>query len=315
MAGEVMIPFDGTPASAGAMPTALRLARAFDAGVRVVRVVEVSDGALTSRGATIGASRAGSELRAEPARELERIADRARAAGVSASGEVLEGDDVADTLLSHARRVGAIAIVMMTTAKGALERATVGSVSDRVMREAGFPVVLVPPTTGDRPAAALAAERPLRHVLVPVDGSAESTAVAERLAALPRGRQIVLTLFRAIDPGSLIGVALPERADGGASLHAHMRAEHDALDAVARGLAANGISARAMTVEATDPSDAIVAAARDEQADLIAMTTRGRGGIGRFAHGSTADAVVRRAPVPVMLMSTATWRGAPGDAA
>lgn len=305
MAGDVIMPMDGTPVSASVLPTALRVAHLFGTGVRVVRVFDVSHDTLTTRAGMLGASDAGQELRVQMGRELERVAARAQAAGVAASSTVLEGDDVARTLLDHARRVGATAIVMMTSAKGLLGRATLGSVSDRVMREAGLPVVLVPPTTGDQPAAVLAADRPLRHVLIPVDGSARCAAMAERLHALPRRHELVVTLLRAIDTGRRSGAALGEHADGGTSLDAYMRAAHEALDAAARGLAGDGIAARAITVESADPSDAIASAARDEGVDLIAMTTHGRRGVSRFAHGSTADAVVRRAPVPVLLVSSA----------
>ena len=313
MAGDVMIPIDGSPASASVLPTALRVAATFGTGVQVVRVFDVARDVITPRVGMLDVSAAEDELREAAERELEQVTGRVRSVGIPAGSALLEGDDVARTLLDHARRTDAAAIVMLTTAKGAMARATLGSVSDRVMREAGLPVVLVPPVTGDQPAAAVAADRPLHHVLVPVDGTAESLRVAEHLTTLPRPLGLVLTLFRAIDPATLTGTALPARADGGASLEGHMRAEHETLDAVARRLAADGLSARAMTVETTDTADAISAAARAEGADLIAMSTRGRGGLSRYAHGSTADAVVRRATVPVLLLSGASG-AARGDA-
>jgi len=48
-----------------------------------------------------------------------------------------------------------------------------------------------------------------------------------------------------------------------------------------------------------DPASEIVALAKDEKADLIVMGTHGRTGLGRLLMGSTAEAVVRRAPCPV----------------
>lgn len=288
MAGDVMVPIDGSPTSAGVLPTALRVAATFGATVRLVHVCSEAD---PDRRATLEGG-------------LELLAERARAAGVPTHSDVIDGDDVARALLDHAQQTGAAAIVMLTTSKGLVARATLGSVSDRVMREAGLPVVLVPPVTGDQPAAAAVADRPLQQVLVPTDGSADSLRVAEHLTTLRRPSALVLTLLRAVDPATLTGTVTPASIDGGTSLHAHMRAEHDALDAVARRLAAHGISARAVTVEATNPVEAITAAVEAEGVELIAMSTRGRGGASRLVHGSTAAAVVRRARVPVLLMST-----------
>ena len=39
-----------------------------------------------------------------------------------------------------------------------------------------------------------------------------------------------------------------------------------------------------------------------EQADLVAMSTHGRSGLDRLRFGSVAESVVRRAPVPVLLV-------------
>jgi len=51
-----------------------------------------------------------------------------------------------------------------------------------------------------------------------------------------------------------------------------------------------------------NPADAIVAAARESGADLIAMSTHGRGGLGRLVFGSVAQAVLRQVDMPVFLM-------------
>jgi nucleotide-binding universal stress UspA family protein len=50
------------------------------------------------------------------------------------------------------------------------------------------------------------------------------------------------------------------------------------------------------------PADEIVAAARETGADLIAMSTHGRGGLGRLVFGSVAQAVLRHVDTPVLLM-------------
>jgi nucleotide-binding universal stress UspA family protein len=49
-------------------------------------------------------------------------------------------------------------------------------------------------------------------------------------------------------------------------------------------------------------AEAIVASARRNRADLIAMTTHGRSGLGRALLGSVADEVVRTAQCPVLLV-------------
>ena len=49
-------------------------------------------------------------------------------------------------------------------------------------------------------------------------------------------------------------------------------------------------------------ADSILERARTGKADLIVMTTHGRGPLSRFGLGSVADELIRRAPMPVLLV-------------
>ena len=51
-----------------------------------------------------------------------------------------------------------------------------------------------------------------------------------------------------------------------------------------------------------DPAAAIVRLAKEEKVDLIVMGTHGRSGLSRALLGSVAEAVVRRAPCPVLMV-------------
>lgn len=53
-------------------------------------------------------------------------------------------------------------------------------------------------------------------------------------------------------------------------------------------------------VQRGEPAAEILKAAADVAADLIVMGTHGRGGLSRLALGSVAEAVLRKAPCPVL---------------
>jgi nucleotide-binding universal stress UspA family protein len=83
--------------------------------------------------------------------------------------------------------------------------------------------------------------------------------------------------------------------------------EPHTVDLAARYLA--GVAARlgdgvtAETVQLSgEPGPAIVAEGRRRAADLIAMSTHGRSGLGRWLYGSVAEHVIRHAPAPVLLV-------------
>jgi nucleotide-binding universal stress UspA family protein len=67
----------------------------------------------------------------------------------------------------------------------------------------------------------------------------------------------------------------------------------------AEGARAAGLRVR-VSVRTGVPAREIVAAAADEQVDVIVVGTHGRGGVERAMIGSVADRVIRTAPCPVL---------------
>lgn len=75
------------------------------------------------------------------------------------------------------------------------------------------------------------------------------------------------------------------------------------LDATVARLKARGLDVTGL-LRSGPPAPEICRAATDVGADLIVMGTHGRGVIGRALLGSTANSVVRAAPVPIITIRT-----------
>ena len=67
-------------------------------------------------------------------------------------------------------------------------------------------------------------------------------------------------------------------------------------------LSTPGASAQCVDPVTGEPAAAIVEFARSENVDLIVMGTHGRTGFSRLLMGSVAEAVVRKAPCPVLTL-------------
>lgn len=147
-----------------------------------------------------------------------------------------------------------------------------------------------------------------RRVLVPLDGSAEAEAVLPVVLRLAGPLGMEVSLVRAVPR---IPVTVSEGA-GRATLAEVTRVREEAesylADVCARWSAA-GLRVTT-TVRAGDPAREIVAASRDGDADLIAMTTHGRSGLGRILFGSVAEEVLRTADVPVLAVRLAAAEAA-----
>jgi nucleotide-binding universal stress UspA family protein len=136
----------------------------------------------------------------------------------------------------------------------------------------------------------------IQKILVAVDHADQSRWAMERAIQFAKCFDARVTVVHVVD---LSPVALPELAfyDDQAQ-----RALIDAGSEIMNRHAAKvplGLLADTMLREGNIPQQ-IVAAASEMNADLVVLGTHGRGAIGRFLLGSTAEAVVRHSPCPVL---------------
>jgi nucleotide-binding universal stress UspA family protein len=138
-------------------------------------------------------------------------------------------------------------------------------------------------------------------ILVALDGSSLAQAVlpyAEELAWKFESQVLLLSVVTPVRD-LLMTEFMPHFQD--ADREALMERANAYLSGVRGELRAKNIAAEIMVVEG-DPPTMILDVARREGADLIAMTTHGRTGLGLWAFGSVADKVMRHAPCPVLLV-------------
>jgi nucleotide-binding universal stress UspA family protein len=297
MLRTILVPQDGSVLAEQAIPYAVRLARSTGATIVLVRATAASP----LPGADAGVTERAAIARAEA--ELGAIADRLRDDGLTVNTHVFY--DAADTaILTAARQEDADLIVMSTHGRSGLNRWVYGSVADAVMRAAPVPVLLVPATC----TTTWAAERPLR-LLVPLDGSAIAEAalgpVGELATAL--GAELLLT--------QVVELPVPMLTDGAVYIpdwdpEEELVSARQYLEDTAAGPRATGCTVRTEAI--AGPLSVVGQAARviadtaaQEDVDVIAMATHGRGGLARLVMGSVATGVLQRASVPLLLVRPA----------
>ncbi len=158
------------------------------------------------------------------------------------------------------------------------------------------------------------------RIVVPLDGSTLA------LQALPYARVVAastgatLTLLKALNsvPADLLGLAAGSNtADAVPStptpeqweeLRARLRADSERqLEAAARPAREQGINVE-VVVKDGEPADIISEEADKDERTLIAMSTHGRSGVGRWLMGSVTDRVVRHGRHATLIV-----RGEEGD--
>jgi nucleotide-binding universal stress UspA family protein len=142
-----------------------------------------------------------------------------------------------------------------------------------------------------------------KRLLVPLDGSALAETILPVVKEVAGPLDAEVVLLRVVEPISTTqaiataGVVSPDTA----TLR-ELEARQYLRDAEGR-LAKKGLQVRTR-IALGPPAAAILGAVHTSGADLIAMATHGRSGLGRAMFGSVAEAVLRAAPVPVLLVRT-----------
>lgn len=173
-------------------------------------------------------------------------------------------------------------VVMTSRGHGAGGRRLFGSVADLVARHAPVPTLLLRGGFDPVPFA------PPTRVVIPLDGSRTAERAVPIAAAMARSLGLPLHLVSVVE------------VDAGEETPASIRQPlADRLATTTARLHADGLAATS-EVRSGSPADELLAIARP--GDLVAMTTHGGGGGQRWIIGAVAEALVRQAPAPVVLV-------------
>jgi nucleotide-binding universal stress UspA family protein len=139
-----------------------------------------------------------------------------------------------------------------------------------------------------------------KRVLVPLDGSPLAEGIIPFIVQIAGPLDLEIVLLRVLQP------IPPEVIEGARhvvleDIPGRFEEARTYLAGVAQRLLLNGIRV-GTDVRRGEPVTEIVSGARESGADLIAMTTHGRSGLGRLLFGSVAEAVLRQTEIPVFLM-------------
>jgi nucleotide-binding universal stress UspA family protein len=143
----LLVPVDGSPGGAAALGTAVALAQATGASIKLLEVAPPMASWVCPGDAYGGMTYydpAWDEDALSAARvDVDGVAARLREAGLAAESEVRQEPGVANTIVAAAEAASADLVVMSTHALTGPARAVLGSVADAVVRASHCPVLLV----------------------------------------------------------------------------------------------------------------------------------------------------------------------------
>lgn len=139
-----------------------------------------------------------------------------------------------------------------------------------------------------------------KRALVPLDGSSVAETIIPFIVDIAGPLDMEVVLLRVVEPMTPVVIEGSRHIEL-EDVEARRTDAEEYLAPIAVELRNKAVRVESR-VRRGNPTEEIVAAARETGADLIAMSTHGRGGLGRLVFGSVAQAVLRHVDVPVFLM-------------
>ena len=210
---------------------------------------------------------------------LEQTATRLRDAGVNVEWNVLGGVDAETAIHTVELEWQPDLIALASMKSSGVDRWLNGSVTERVIKRATVPVLVVPPAW-ERSIS----DRGFVRILVPLDGSPAAEQAVSTTIRLTSAIPTQVILMRAIRGGA---------SEGAQEYLTHVLAK---LQSAPR----DGQFTTRIIVDS--PVSGILDAARDQDVDAIAMSTRGYSAPRPVRSGRVASEVFAHATVPLILL-------------
>jgi nucleotide-binding universal stress UspA family protein len=236
---------------------------------------------------------------------INPVQDHCREFGAQAeckvSTQILVGKP-ADEILHYADRINASIIAMTNRGSSSAGPWSLGSITAKILRAMNKPVLLVRAPAGE---IAFNQKKLIQRILVPLDGSKIGESALPYAADLARALGAEVILFQVVEPVRVVGGY--DRVLSGAMPPGDevLRAEAGTyLEETARLLKDKQIKTSNKVVMGS-AAEQIIDYGEANQIDLIAISTHGESGIGRWVFGSVTDKVLHAGSIPVLVVKSA----------
>ena len=300
---RILCPVDFSEFSRHALEQAVAIARSREASVTVLNVfalAPIAEAVPVGSPIAIEPARLAPEMRAELRDELRSFVSPVESAGVALDIDVMDGDP-AVAILKDAGRLSADLIVLGTHGRKGFERWLLGSVAERVLREAPCPVLTVPRRAQDTTAVGFG------RILCAVDFSGATAPALGCAAALAEDHMSELLVLTVVEPVTRGGAGLREETST-AAFDARAEFKRVAADRLVASIPPS-IREKATVRELVtigSPASEILHTAQQEDCDLIVLGISKRTPADLLLFGSTAQEVLRQAKCPVLTVASVT---------
>ncbi len=298
MIRQILIPLDGSKTAEDVLPYARALAKRLKIPVELMAVIDIAEMAM--------------HVSPEKARYLDTVVQE----GIRNSQEYLK--EIAHTFtglvvkctVDKGRAEEAIIergsknqdtlIAMATHGRSGVSRWLLGSVTEKVLRGASNPLLLIRADEGSKTQG----DADLKSAIVPLDGSETAESVLPIVIDLAKELEMEVVLVRSYNvPANTYAGIEDYYAVNYEQIRGELKSEsHGYLEKKVEELKRKGIKAISCVLPEGYAAEEIISLGRKTPDNIIAMCTHGRSGVKRWVLGSVTEKVVRHSGDPVLVV-------------
>ena len=275
---RILVPLDGSPLAEQVLAYVSLLGKAFGSSVTLFRTFDTVPEEMADPEHGVYIDRLASAFRNTTLEYLGRVKSSMTELGDAVSTSAHEGD-AASLIINEAANDPNTLIVMATHGRSGITRWVLGSVTDKVLRAAANSLMII----RARPQEGFTAVQ-IDTLVVPLDGSPMSEEVLTHVTAMSKAIGAKVNLVR-----------VAPSPDGQAEAREY-------LSQLGERLRQEGVSSVEEQVLSGEPAGALLDMLQSSPRAMVAITTRGRSGLGRWVLGSVTDRVVRYSGTPVLVV-------------
>ena len=298
MFDPVMVPLDGSLLAECVLQHVVAIARAFDAKVILLRVLDkkqASEKAQLFDLVNWQINKTGAKL------YLEKISTRLQKSGLRIETVVLEGL-VAESITEYALKRGVKLIILSSHGRSGLSQWGISSVTQKIIFSAPTSVLII---RAHQPATSELIEQQYTRLMVPLDGSRRAEYVMPMVTLLARFHKSRVSIVHVVKTPEMARQMPLAQEDLELSNRIVARNREEAiryLDQVRLQSPLEGIEVETRLLTSDNAAAALHELVGKENIDMVALSAHGYSGYNQWPYGSMVNNFILYSKVPLLIV-------------
>ncbi len=298
MFDPILIPLDGSLLSECVLPHAVALARAYDARIILLRVLEKSQ----ANGAVQIFDLLNWQIRKTEAKlYLEKISAQLKKSQIRIESVVMEGL-MAESITEYAQAQGVNLIILSSHGRSGVSQWGISSVAQKIILGSPTSIMIV---RAHQPVVSELKEQSYRQILVPLDGSQRAEYALPLITLLARFHKSRTHILHVVKTPEMVRRLPPTQEDidlADRIVKLNLEEARQYLEQVESRSHLDGIDIQTHLVTSDNAAQALHEMVEQENIDMVAMNAHGHSGNNQWPYGSMVINLILYGKVPLLIV-------------